>query len=81
MFYASNCNINYEQKPFETSFTIFVYVFFQIRGFTSILPKNIHLLTVEPVSEYQFLLRLEHFYERGDDPVLSLPVKISLEVC
>ncbi len=53
----------------------------QIHAFTNILPTNIHLLTVEPVSEYQFLLRLEHFYEKGDDPVLSLPVKISLEVC
>ncbi|CAL8126674.1 unnamed protein product [Orchesella dallaii] len=50
-----------------------------VSGLTQVLPANVHLLTLEPVSPTQFLLRLEHFYEKGEDPVSSKPVTISLE--
>lgn len=31
-----------------------------------ILPQNVHLLTLEPLENNQFLLRLENFYESGE---------------
>ena len=46
------------------------------------LPPNIHLLTLmidyDNQDENAFILRLEHFYEKTDDPVLSQPVTIDL---
>jgi hypothetical protein len=42
---------------------------------TSVLPPNVHLLTLEPLPNNEFLLRLEHFYERdealGNDVVIQ----------
>ena len=46
------------------------------------LPENIDILTLEPKSDKDFLLRLEHTFD--DDPdkkeILSLPVAVSLKV-
>lgn len=46
---------------------------------SNILPKNIHVLTLEPVSRSQILLRLEHFYERAEDPTNSEAVIIPIK--
>ncbi|RUS70932.1 hypothetical protein EGW08_021308 [Elysia chlorotica] len=52
-------------------------------------PSNIHLLTLEavpgepvvpsPPGTTPYLLRLEHFYESGEDAALSKPVTVDLE--
>ncbi|XP_076327158.1 LOW QUALITY PROTEIN: lysosomal alpha-mannosidase-like [Tachypleus tridentatus] len=44
------------------------------------LPPNIHLLTLEQWKGRSVLLRLEHFFEKADDPSsLSKPVNVSLK--
>ncbi|GAB6018756.1 hypothetical protein CHUAL_000428 [Chamberlinius hualienensis] len=49
-------------------------------GLTTPLPDNVHLLTVEPWNNNTLLLRLEHFYEKTDDPDgLSLPVVVNIQ--
>jgi len=45
------------------------------------LPDNVHLLTLEQWEAGDVLLRLEHFYAKDEDPVLSQPAKIQLKVC
>ena len=47
---------------------------------SSPLPPNVHLLTLEPwgVDGADVLLRLEHYFEAGEDAVYSLPVKVDL---
>ena len=42
-------------------------------GLTRDLPMNIHLLTLEKVASDSVILRLEHFYEKDEDPILSKP--------
>lgn len=54
------------------------------------MPPNIHLLTFLPEytstfknkisSSNSILLRLEHFYELNEDPVLSMPVTLDLNL-
>ena len=39
-----------------------------------------HLLTLEQFGSQDILLRLEHIYEKGEDPALSKPVTMSLRV-
>lgn len=46
---------------------------------TRVLPPNIHVLTLEAVSTSQLILRLEHFYEKGEHPEYSQIVKISIK--
>ncbi len=48
------------------------------KGINPILPKNIHLLTLEPWDHNYVLLRLEHFYEINEDSDYSTPTDISL---
>ncbi|XP_067938019.1 lysosomal alpha-mannosidase-like [Watersipora subatra] len=43
------------------------------------LPDNVHLLTLEPLENKKFLLRLEHFYSAGEDKELSNNVTVSLK--
>ncbi|XP_075234811.1 lysosomal alpha-mannosidase-like [Lycorma delicatula] len=43
------------------------------------LPQNIHLLTFEQWSNSTALVRLEHIFETGEEPVLSQPVTINLK--
>ncbi|ODN03792.1 Lysosomal alpha-mannosidase, partial [Orchesella cincta] len=51
-----------------------------ITALSKLLPPNVHLLTVEPITTSTFILRLEHFYEvHYDDMDNSSPVKISLK--
>ena len=42
------------------------------------LPENVHLLTMETVAKDAIILRFEHYFEKGEDPVLSNPVGITL---
>lgn len=46
------------------------------------LPENVHILTFGKWNDTQntYILRLEHFYEADDDPVLSQEVVVDLEV-
>lgn len=43
------------------------------------LPRNVHLLTLELWSETEVLLRLEHMFEKDEDPTLSQNVTVSLK--
>jgi len=45
----------------------------------SVLPRNINLLTFEKIRRAEFLLRLEHFYEVGEDNEFSREVLVSVE--
>lgn len=46
----------------------------------SSLPENVKLLTLARHSERDgVVLRLEHFFERNEDPELSLPASVSLK--
>lgn len=44
------------------------------------LPDNVHLLTLEQREGTQYLLRLEHFYEEGEDEQLSKPATLNIAV-
>uniref|UniRef100_A0A1W7RA88 Alpha-mannosidase n=1 Tax=Hadrurus spadix TaxID=141984 RepID=A0A1W7RA88_9SCOR len=52
----------------------------QISGLNRPLPASLHMLTLEPWKNNTVLLRLEHMYEKDDDPNdLSLPVTINFK--
>ncbi len=53
---------------------------FQWSGLKKPLPGNVNLLTLEQHVGNDVLLRLEHTYAIGEDPVLSKPVTVSLRV-
>ncbi|XP_052266836.1 lysosomal alpha-mannosidase-like isoform X2 [Dreissena polymorpha] len=56
-------------------------------GLKQELPPNVHLLTLEqfggppigPVDTQTYLIRLEHFYEKGEDAELSQPVSVNIQ--
>ncbi|XP_077290663.1 lysosomal alpha-mannosidase-like [Arctopsyche grandis] len=49
-------------------------------GIIAKLPDNVHLLTLEPWKEGSILLRLEHYFQKTDDPNnLSKSVTVDLE--
>ncbi|KAL4240457.1 mannose metabolic process [Mactra antiquata] len=56
-------------------------------GLTAPLPPNVHLLTLEqwkgpavtPSTSQPYLIRLEHIYEKDEDPELSKPVTVSIQ--
>ncbi|XP_071830046.1 lysosomal alpha-mannosidase-like isoform X3 [Apostichopus japonicus] len=43
------------------------------------LPRNVHLLTLELWAETEILIRLEHMFEKDDDPEYSKNVTVSLK--
>ncbi|XP_057366002.1 lysosomal alpha-mannosidase-like [Daphnia carinata] len=43
------------------------------------LPNNVNLLTLETLAGGKYLIRLEHIYDVGEDPILSQSVTVSLE--
>lgn len=47
-------------------------------GLAAALPDNLHLLTVHALGPASVLVRLAHLFEKGEDPVLSLPTTVSL---
>jgi lysosomal alpha-mannosidase len=67
-------------------YTEILLSFFQWSGLTKPLPKNVHLLTLEmlptnpltPNTPREAILRLEHFYENGEDEELSQPATVDL---
>jgi len=48
-------------------------------GLKRALPPNVHLLTLEQWHSGAFLLRLEHFYAKNEDPALSQPASVVLK--
>ncbi|XP_060520149.1 lysosomal alpha-mannosidase-like [Cylas formicarius] len=51
----------------------------QYSGLKQALPDNVQILTLEPWQGFTFLLRLEHVFEIGEDPLLSKPVTVKLK--
>lgn len=51
----------------------------QVSGLVKALPDNVHLLTLEQWSGGRLLVRLEHFYQKGEDAELSKPVTVQLK--
>lgn len=43
------------------------------------LPDNVHLLTLEQWVAGSVLVRFEHFFEKDEDPVLSMPAIVQLK--
>ncbi|XP_076264017.1 lysosomal alpha-mannosidase-like [Rhynchophorus ferrugineus] len=48
-------------------------------GLKKALPDNVHIMTLEPWKDSTFLLRLEHTFEKNEDPTLSRPVQVNLQ--
>lgn len=51
----------------------------EFSGLQNSLPDNVHIMTLEPWKESSYLLRLEHTFEKNEDPTLSLPVEVNLK--
>lgn len=49
-------------------------------GLAKQLPPNVHLLTLEQWRAKQILVRLEHFYQSNEDPVLSKLATVQLDI-
>ncbi|CAH1101503.1 unnamed protein product [Psylliodes chrysocephalus] len=47
-------------------------------GLESSFPENVNILTFEPWTEKEYLLRLEHIMEKNDDANLSEPVTVDI---
>ena len=45
-------------------------------GLTYSLPDNVHILTLETLSPDTIILRMEHIYEKNEDPKLSQEVDV-----
>lgn len=43
-----------------------------------LLPENVNLLTLQAAAEDKVLLRLEHMFAVGEDPLLSQPVSVNV---
>jgi lysosomal alpha-mannosidase len=43
------------------------------------MPVNVHLLTFDQLESKQYLVRVEHFFERNEDSVYSQPVTFDLQ--
>ncbi|XP_017042898.2 lysosomal alpha-mannosidase isoform X1 [Drosophila ficusphila] len=64
---------DYTAEEWQTSFTnIFT-------GISLVLPKPVHLLTLEPWHENQLLVRFEHILENGEDTSYSQPVQFNVK--
>ncbi|XP_060520800.1 lysosomal alpha-mannosidase-like [Cylas formicarius] len=51
----------------------------QFQGLTTTLPRNVHILTLEPWRDDSFLLRLEHIFAKEEHPILSQPAVIDIK--
>ncbi len=43
------------------------------------MPINIHLLTFDQLGPQEYLIRIEHFFEKNEDQIFSKPVEIDLQ--
>ncbi|KAH8287905.1 hypothetical protein KR018_006962 [Drosophila ironensis] len=67
---------NVESYTAEEWLTTFTNTF---TGVSLVLPKPVHLLTLEPWHENQLLVRFEHFLENGEDAMYSKPVQFNVK--
>uniref|UniRef100_A0A1A9ZH71 Alpha-mannosidase n=1 Tax=Glossina pallidipes TaxID=7398 RepID=A0A1A9ZH71_GLOPL len=69
--FFSKTNYTFEEwmTSFNNSFT----------GLGKSLPKNIHLLTLEPWHNGELLVRFEHILEKDEDPEFSKSVKFNIK--
>ncbi|XP_016945443.3 lysosomal alpha-mannosidase isoform X1 [Drosophila suzukii] len=63
----------YSADEWQTSFTN------SFTGISLVLPKPVHLLTLEPWHENQLLVRFEHIMENGEDASYSQPVQFNVK--
>lgn len=55
-----------------------VYSSLQRKSLTD-LPLNVHLLSMEKWTDGSILVRLEHAFQKDEDPVLSQPATVDLQ--
>ncbi|KAF5294473.1 hypothetical protein FQR65_LT01599 [Abscondita terminalis] len=70
-FLSPTNGLNYDQ--YKAKYTM------KYSGLKKALPDNVHILTLEPWIGSSYLLRLEHYLEKNDDPILSKPVTVDLK--
>nr|XP_016945444.1 lysosomal alpha-mannosidase isoform X2 [Drosophila suzukii] len=63
----------YSADEWQTSFTN------SFTGISLVLPRPVHLLTLEPWHENQLLVRFEHIMENGEDASYSQPVQFNVK--
>ncbi|XP_016964290.1 lysosomal alpha-mannosidase isoform X2 [Drosophila biarmipes] len=63
----------YSADEWQTSFTN------SFTGISLVLPKPVHLLTLEPWHENQLLVRFEHIMENGEDASYAQPVQFNVK--
>lgn len=56
------------------------YFIFQYSVLNQPLPDNVNILTFEPWEDQSFILRLEHIFEKNEDPKKSTAAKVNLQV-
>ncbi len=44
-----------------------------------IMPRNLHLLTLDQLGPKQYLVRVEHYFELNEDAIYSQPIEIDLQ--
>jgi lysosomal alpha-mannosidase len=44
-----------------------------------IMPRNLHLLTLDQLSPKQYLIRVEHYFELNEDTIYSQPIQVDLQ--
>ena len=44
-----------------------------------VLPRNVHLLTLDQLGAKEYLVRVEHYFEAHEDAVYSQPIKVDLQ--
>lgn len=71
----SYAQVNYSSAEYAKNFRT------QLSFLTKKLPENVHLLTLETLDDSTdaYLVRLEHYYEKGMDAEFSKPVNVSLD--
>ncbi|XP_063446500.1 lysosomal alpha-mannosidase-like isoform X2 [Mytilus trossulus] len=75
-------NVSMDREQWYTQFNT------QVSGLNTLLPENVHILTLEmippnpltPISLRQAIVRLEHFYENGEDEEMSKPAIVDLQM-
>ena len=44
-----------------------------------LMPRNLHLLTLDQLASKQYLVRVEHYFEAHEDAVYSQPIEVDLQ--